>query len=113
MGVASWFGQPRHAHAPCKPSVSAVGAAQRTEANRRDPTAVCTTCPLPPPGRCVDINNGNTENPIVSRRPDKPSAFHMVYDDLSGESRGFGYVTQTPTPTGREHVVKAGGHLVC
>ena len=40
---------------------------------------------------CVDINGGRTENPIVSRRPDDPKQFHMLYDDLSGESRGFGY----------------------
>ena len=30
-------------------------------------------------------------SPIVSRRPDDPSAFHMVYDDLTAERRGFGY----------------------
>ena len=40
---------------------------------------------------CVDINGGRTENPIVSRRPDDPKRFQMVYDDLGGESRGFGY----------------------
>ena len=40
---------------------------------------------------CVDINGGRTENPIVSRRPDDPKQFQMVYDDLGGESRGFGY----------------------
>ena len=40
---------------------------------------------------CVDINGGRTENPIVSRRPDNPRSFHMVYDDLGGEGYGFGY----------------------
>lgn len=40
---------------------------------------------------CVDINGGYTENPIISRRPDDPRSFQMVYDDLSDESRGFGY----------------------
>ena len=34
---------------------------------------------------CVDINGGFTENPIVSRRPDKPAAFQMVFDDLAAE----------------------------
>ena len=28
---------------------------------------------------CVDINGGYTENPIVSRRPDNASTFHVVY----------------------------------
>jgi len=40
---------------------------------------------------CVDINGGFTENPIVSRRPDKPAAFQMVFDDLAAEHEGFGY----------------------
>lgn len=30
-------------------------------------------------------------SPIVSRRPDDSSSFHMVYDDLSAERQGFGY----------------------
>lgn len=41
---------------------------------------------------CVDINGGFTENPVVSHRPDDSSAYHAVYDNLSGESEGFGYV---------------------
>lgn len=55
-----------------------------TRYNPADPTN-------PADAPCVDINHGFTENPIVSRRPDDPNAFHMVYDDLSGERRGFGY----------------------
>ena len=34
---------------------------------------------------------GRTENPIVTRRPDDAHTFQMIYDDLGGESRGFGY----------------------
>jgi len=40
---------------------------------------------------CVDINGGGTENPIIQRRPDNEKGFQMVYDDLHGEGRGFGY----------------------
>lgn len=56
---------------------------------RHNPSADPAAQPADAP--CVDINGGNTENPIVSRRPDDAAAFHMVYDDLSGERRGFGY----------------------
>jgi hypothetical protein len=41
---------------------------------------------------CVDINGGYTENPVVSHRPDDTLTFHAVYDNLGGESIGFGYV---------------------
>eukprot|EP00040_Diaphanoeca_grandis_P040590 m.5399 g.5399 ORF g.5399 m.5399 type:complete len:404 (-) comp4381_c0_seq1:230-1441(-) len=49
-----------------------------------------TSAPADAP--CVDINNGFTENPVVSRRPDDATAFHAVYDDLADEGMGFGYV---------------------
>jgi hypothetical protein len=41
---------------------------------------------------CVNINGGYTENPVVSHRPDIASSYHAVYDNLSGENKGFGYV---------------------
>ena len=40
---------------------------------------------------CINITDGSTENPIVSRRPDDIDAFHAVYDDIFGEAEGFGY----------------------
>jgi hypothetical protein len=40
---------------------------------------------------CVDLNGGRTENPIVARRPDKPTGFHVVFDAIENETVGFGY----------------------
>ena len=50
-----------------------------------------TNSSFPQDAPCLDINGGRTENPIVTRRPDDPHKFQMIYDDLGGESRGFGY----------------------
>ena len=50
-----------------------------------------TNSSFPQDAPCLDINGGRTENPIVTRRPDDPHTFQMIYDDLGGESRGFGY----------------------
>ena len=44
-----------------------------------------------PDAPCVDLNGGFSENPIVARRPDNASAFHVVFDDLAHQRRGFGY----------------------
>ena len=40
---------------------------------------------------CVNLNDGYSENPIVSRRPDNPNAFHLVIDWIMQEDKGFGY----------------------
>ncbi len=40
---------------------------------------------------CVDLNGGFSENPIVSRRPDDVSAYHVVIDNLGDEARTFAY----------------------
>ncbi|KAL1529264.1 hypothetical protein AB1Y20_000218 [Prymnesium parvum] len=38
---------------------------------------------------CLNLSNGHTENPIVSRLPHK--GFMAIYDDLAHEFEGFGY----------------------
>lgn len=49
----------------------------------------------PADAQCVDLNGGFSENPIVSRRPDDASAFHLVIDYLGREDVGFGYGCST------------------
>lgn len=64
-----------------------------------------------PAAPCVDLNGGFSENPIVSHRPDDPSAYHLVIDWIGREGEGFGYAcsqdgvtwdpaTMVKTPTG-------------
>lgn len=54
---------------------------------RRNPANASAPADAP----CVDLNGGFSENPIVSRRPDNASAFHVVIDNLAAERDGFAY----------------------